>query len=280
MPEKTVWFITGASTGFGKVFAQYALSQGYCVVATARTPSKCALKDSDACLVTELDVTKSETIDKALKETMDKFGRIDVLVNNAGYGIVGAVEETPEEELRKQMETNFFGAMLVTQKVLPIMRAQRSGAIAQISSMLGSVGLTGLGAYCASKFALEGASEALASEVKPLGIKVLIVEPGAFRTEFAGVVKHMPKIDAYDDTVGGIRDFVIAVNQNQEGDPEKAAKAIDDALKSDKTPLRLVLGPDAVDGVRAKATALLQDIADWEDVARAAVFPPAAKKDT
>mmetsp|Transcript_14637 Transcript_14637/g.47664 ORF Transcript_14637/g.47664 Transcript_14637/m.47664 type:complete len:279 (-) Transcript_14637:297-1133(-) len=277
MPEKTVWFITGASTGFGKVFAQYALSQGYCVVATARTPSKCALKDSDACLVTELDVTKSETIDKALKETMDKFGRIDVLVNNAGYGIVGAVEETPEEELRKQMETNFFGAFAVTQRVLPIMRAQMSGAIANISSMGGACSFPGFGAYSASKFALEGLSEALAAEVKPFNVKVLIVEPGAYKTDFAGgALKHMPKIDAYEHTVGAIRDFCFGMNNTQQGDPEKAAAAIDDALKADKTPLRLVLGPDAVDAVKAHATALLQDIADWEDVARAAVFPPSA----
>jgi len=143
--------------------------------------------------------------------------------------------------------------------------------------MGGACSFPGFGAYSASKFALEGLSEALAAEVKPFNVKVLIVEPGAYKTDFAGgALKHMPKIDAYEHTVGAIRDFCFGMNNTQQGDPEKAAAAIDDALKADKTPLRLVLGPDAVDGVRAKATALLQDIADWEDVARAAVFPPSA----
>lgn len=273
----TVWFITGASAGFGKAFAEYALSQGYNVVATARTPSKCAAlveAHPDKVLAVELDVTKKETIDAAIKAALDRFGRIDVLLNNAGYGIIGAVEETPEDEMRAQLETNFFGAFLVVQAILPVMRAQKSGAIANISSMLGSMSGPGFSAYSASKFALGGLTEALAQEVTPLGIKAFLVEPGAFKTDFAGAaLKFMPKIDDYEPTVGGTREMCSNFDQKQPGDPAKAAEAIDLAIKSNDTPLRLVLGNDAIDAVKAHAENVLKNIADWEDIGRAAVFP-------
>lgn len=204
---------------------------------------------------------------------MTRFGRIDVLINNAGYGIVGAVEETPEAELRAQMETNFFGAISVTRAALPQLRAQGSGAIVNISSLGGQLSVPGFGAYSASKFALEGLSEALRGELAPLGIKVMIVEPGEFRTAFAGAaLKHMPVIDAYKDTVSGTRDFARGMHETQAGDPMKAAAAIDTALRAEDTPLRLQLGQDAVDAVRAHAEALLYELKTWEAVARDTAF--------
>ena len=180
--NKTVWFITGASSGFGKALATYAVEQGYQVVATARRKEKLealAATAPEQILAVPMDVTKREQVQQALAKAVDHFGRIDVLINNAGYGIVGALEETPEEELRQQMETNFFGAIAVMQEVLPYLRAQGSGAIVNMSSMGGNMSFGGFSAYSASKFALEGASEALAQEVAPFGIKTLIVEPGA-----------------------------------------------------------------------------------------------------
>jgi NAD(P)-dependent dehydrogenase (short-subunit alcohol dehydrogenase family) len=173
-----------------------------------------------------------------------------VLINNAGYGIVGAIEETSDQELRAQMETNFFGAIAMTRAFLPTFRSQRSGAIVNISSLGGQLSVPGFGAYSASKFALEGASEALAAEMKPFGVKVLIVEPGQFRTELAGpAMKYMPEIDAYSETVGGTRKFARAMDATQQGDPRKAAKAIEQALEAAETPLRLQLGADAVKAV-------------------------------
>lgn len=263
-----VWFITGSSAGFGRAFADYALQQGYGVVATARDPSKLrdlADRDPSRVLATALDVTRQGDPERAVAETLDRFGRIDVLLNNAGYGSVGAVEETPEAELRAQMETNFFGAVAVTKAVLPTLRAQRSGAIVMISSMGGQLSFPGFGAYSASKFALEGLAEALAGEIAPFGVKVLIAEPGAFRTDFAGAgtLRHMPALDAYRDTVGPIRDFAHGMHGTQAGEPMKAARAIDRALADPATPLRLQLGQDSIDAVRTHALKLLADLATW-----------------
>jgi NAD(P)-dependent dehydrogenase (short-subunit alcohol dehydrogenase family) len=276
--DAPVWFITGASSGFGLAFAEYALAQGHRVVATARTPQKLATLEAhaaahdaaDRLLVFPLDVTERGSAVPAVAAALARFGRIDVLFNNAGYGIVGAVEETPEAELRAQMETNFFGAVAVTQAVLPTMRAQRSGAIVNISSLGGQLSFAGFGAYSASKFALEGLSEALAQEVAPFGVKVLIAEPGAFRTGFAGegVWRHMPELADYAPVVGGTRSFAQGMHDTQPGDPRRAAAAIDHALRADDTPLRLQLGDDAVDSVRAHAQQLLAELERWEAVAR------------
>lgn len=267
----TTWFITGASSGFGMAFARYAIEQGYNVVATARTPAKLealAALAPERVLVHKLDVTAAGDADAAVQAAVARFGRIDVLINNAGYGIVGAVEETPDEEFRAQMETNFFGAVSVTKAVLPQMRVQKSGSIVNISSLGGQLSFGGFSAYSASKFALEGMSEALAQEVAPFRIKVLIVEPGAFRTGFAAdALKHMPIMDAYREIVGGTREFSHGMHGTQEGDPAKAARAINLALKAEKTPLRLQLGADSVAAVRAHAEQLLLDLADWEKVA-------------
>jgi NAD(P)-dependent dehydrogenase (short-subunit alcohol dehydrogenase family) len=278
----TTWFITGASSGFGYAFAEHALAQGYNVVAAARDVSRLealVARAPDRVLAVTLDVDRAGDAEKAVAAALARFGRIDVVFNNAGYGIVGALEETPEHELRALMETNFFGAMRVTQAVLPTLRRQRSGAIVNMSSLGGQLSFSGFSAYSASKFALEGASEALAQEVASFGIKVLIVEPGQFRTNLAGAsMRHMPIIDAYREAVGGTRNFAHEMHGTQQGDPRKAAQAIDRALAAETTPLRLQLGADAVDAVRAHARTMLADMDAWEPVSRATAFaaPPAA----
>ena len=270
------WFITGASSGFGLAFAHYALSRGFNVVATARAPDKLsqlAALTPDRILVEKLDVTLSDEAVSAVASALNRFGTIDVLINNAGYGIVGAFEETPEVELRAQMETNFFGACAVTKAVLPGMRKQGSGAIVNLSSLGGQLSFAGFSAYSASKFALEGMSEALAQEVASFGIKVMIVEPGAFRTGFAAeALKHMPVHDAYKDITGPTRSFAQGMHGTQEGDPMKAAHAIALALEAPNTPLRLQLGQDVVDGIRNHAERLLADLKAWEVAALATRF--------
>lgn len=274
--EPKVWFITGASSGFGKALAEYASSQGYKVVATARRKERLeelANKAPDHIKAISMDVTDREQVKHGVEQALETFGRIDVLINNAGYGIVGALEETPEDEFRKQMETNFFGAVAVTREVLPYLRKQGNGAIVNMSSMGGNMSFGGFSAYSASKFALEGASEALAQEVAPFGIKTMIVEPGAFRTEFAGsALKHMPKIEAYNETVGGTRQFAKGMDGTQDGDPTKAAEAIDKALKSENTPLRLQLGTDSVDAVKAHSEHLLHQLELWRETAENTQF--------
>jgi NAD(P)-dependent dehydrogenase (short-subunit alcohol dehydrogenase family) len=264
------WFITGASSGFGHAFARHALAQGYNVVATARSVGKLeALKAAapDRVLIAELDVDRAGDAERAVKAAIDKFGAIDVLINNAGYAIVGALEETPENELRALMETNFFGAAALTKAALPHMRARRSGAIVNISSMGGQMSFASVGAYSATKFALEGYSEALAQEVAPFGIKVLIVEPGAFRTS---LVSHgdrrMPVMEAYRESLAPVRQAMQEMDGTQAGDPMKAAAAIDKALAAEKTPLRLQLGADAIDAIREHAEKLLADLEEWKAV--------------
>lgn len=278
-----VWFITGTSSGFGDAFARHALAQGHRVVATARDPRKLdplVALAPERVLALALDVKQSEQAEAAVHAAVDRFGRIDVLINNAGYGSVGAVEETPETELRAQMETNFFGTVAVTQAVLPVLRQQRRGAIVNISSMGGQMSFGGFGAYSASKFALEGLSEALAQEMAPFGVKVLIVEPGAFRTGFAGgtTLRHMPVIEAYRESLAGIRGFAQGMDGTQEGDPMKAAAAVERALASERTPLRLQLGRDAIDAVRQHAQQLLADLETWSALGAATGFDAAASQ--
>jgi NAD(P)-dependent dehydrogenase (short-subunit alcohol dehydrogenase family) len=270
MPITATWFITGASSGFGHAFASYALTQDYNVVATARNVTKLAdlkARAPERVFTAPVDVNDKDSVASAVVAANERFGSIDVLVNNAGYGIVGAVEETPESELRALMETNFFGAVAVTQAVLPFMRVKRRGAIVNISSMGGQMSFGGYGAYSASKFALEGLSEALAQEVAAFGIKVLIVEPGAFRTDFAGgALRHMPILEAYDKGLRAIRAFTSNMHQNQDGDPMKAAAAIDRALQAETTPLRLQLGEDAITSIRDHTATMLADLKAWEPV--------------
>ncbi|MDB5550259.1 MAG: family NAD(P)-dependent oxidoreductase [Rhizobium sp.] len=269
MTSKT-WFITGASSGFGNAFARHALSQGHNVVATARNADK--LKDlhleaPDRVLALTLDVTRPGDAERAVAAAIERFGAIDVLINNAGYAIVGTIEETPEAELRALMETNFFGAAAVTKAALPNMRERRSGAIVNISSMGGQMSFPTVGAYSATKFALEGYSEALAREVRPFGIKVLIVEPGAFRTSLLGNGdRFMPALDAYRELTAGVRQAMKDMDGTQAGDPIKAAAVIEKALDAETTPLRLALGADAIDAIRDHAKGLIAELEAWQAV--------------
>jgi NAD(P)-dependent dehydrogenase (short-subunit alcohol dehydrogenase family) len=268
---RQTWFITGTSSGFGHAFATYALNENYNVVATARNVAKLqdlVVQAPDRVLTLALNVDRAGDAEAAVSAAVQRFGSIDVVINNAGYGIVGAVEETPASELRALMETNFFGAAAVITASLPTLRRQGFGAIVNISSIGGQLSFAGFSAYSASKFALEGLSEALAQEVAPLGIKVLIVEPGNFRTNLLGAAtREMPSLDAYQQTVGGTREFVRGMNGQQMGDPLKAAAAIDQALSAQKTPLRLQLGEDAVSAVREHAKKMLEELERWEPVA-------------
>jgi NAD(P)-dependent dehydrogenase (short-subunit alcohol dehydrogenase family) len=270
------WFITGASSGFGRAFAEHALSLGDNVVATARAPAKLQALVAlapDRVLAARLDVDQPGDAQAAIDAAVARFGRVDILINNAGYGVVGALEETPDTELRAIMDTNFFGAMAVIRAALPVLRTQRAGAVVNISSLGGQLSYPGFSAYSASKFALEGASEALAQEVAPFGIKVLIVEPGQFRTDLAGAgMRHMPILDAYQDTVGPTRVFAHDMHGTQAGDPRKAAAAIVRALEAEQTPLRLQLGADAIDAVRGHAQVLLADLTAWEAVSAATAY--------
>src|SRR3954468_4614031 len=268
-----VWLITGCSAGFGREIALAALAAGDRVLATARRPETLAqLQDrgGDRIRTAALDVTEPGQIHTAVKTALEEFGRIDVVVNNAGHGSVGAVEEMTMAELRALMEVMFFGAVAVTKAALPYLREQGGGTIVQISSMGGQVTMPGFGAYCAAKFALEGISEALAAEVAPFGVRVLIVEPGAFRTEFGGGRMHRSRtIDAYAVSTSGTREAVENMDGTQPGDPAKAAAAIVRAMGSEDAPLHLALGADAVEAIRAQHESLAADLAAWEDVSRA-----------
>jgi NAD(P)-dependent dehydrogenase (short-subunit alcohol dehydrogenase family) len=269
--QSKVWFITGTSSGFGRSIAEDAVSRGERVVATARDPQ--ALADlvalaPDRVLAVRLDVTKPEEIQSAVAAALARFGVIDVLVNNAGYSIVGAVEETSDAELRSVLDTMFFGAVALTRALLPHFRERRSGTIVQLTSVGGLTTAPGFGPYCAAKHALEALSEALAAEVAPFGIRVLIVEPGAFRTRlFGSAFRTMPALDAYAASVGPTRAFVVQAEGAQAGDPIKAARAIADAVDAGAPTLRLPLGADAVRSIRAKLAQVSADVDRTESVA-------------
>jgi NAD(P)-dependent dehydrogenase (short-subunit alcohol dehydrogenase family) len=267
--KNRVWFITGATSGFGRALTHAVRTRGERVVATARRPDTLAELEGDDVLVLELDVTREAAIQPALDAAAERFGRIDVLVNNAGIGFVGALEEMSLDDLRRSMETMFFGPAALTRAVLPRMREAGSGTIVQISSQGGRMAGPGVSAYCAAKFALEGLSEAVAAEVTPFGITVLIVEPGNFRTGLLGRSLHAAApMEEYAATVGMTRSYFASEDGRQLGDPEKAAAAIMTALDSDQPPLRLVLGADAVDGIRTKYADLTAELTRWESLAR------------
>lgn len=273
-----VWFITGVSSGFGKELAKAVIEKGDYVVATFRKAEQASLFSQQydgKGIGVIMDVTNAEQIRSAIQEALQKFDRIDVLVNNAGYGTIGAIEEFSMEEIRQQMETNFFGAVAVTKEMLPLMREQASGHIVQISSQSGFRASGGFGVYNASKFALEGFSEALAQEVAPFGIKVTIVEPGPFRTEFLAGSMQLPqkRLEVYNKTpVGQMYTYMERMNGKQEGDPVKGAQAIVDYVYSAKENLRLPLGKATIQGIRAKLAAVEKDIAANESIAVSTVF--------
>ena len=272
-----VWLITGCSTGFGRELAKYVLQTGNKAAVTARNTDD--IKDIVSvyknAIALKLDVTKPSQIESAVRDTIDAFGRIDVLVNNAGIGYFGAIEESEDDAVRRMFEINFFGLAKMTQEVLPQMRKQKSGHIVNISSIGGLRAFPAVGFYNATKFAVDGLSEALAKEVAPLGIKVTIVAPSGFRTDWAGrSAEDSPvKINDYKDTARQNQSNIRSYSGNQPGDPERAAIAIVKAVDADNPPLRLLLGAAALKGARAKLEELKTDFDAWEETTTGADFP-------
>jgi NAD(P)-dependent dehydrogenase (short-subunit alcohol dehydrogenase family) len=272
------WLITGISSGFGKAIAEAALAAGDCVIGTAR---KAQVLEAFAALAPgrshalQLDVTDPAAVTATVERALSITGRIDVLVNNAGYALVGALEEAGEAQFHRQMETNLFGAWRMAKAVLPQMRRQGAGRIFNITSVAGMIASPGLGCYAASKFALEGLSEALAAEVAPLGIRVSIIEPGAFRTEFAGdsSAYSEPRIADYDATAGRMRAMLSQYHHQQPGDPARLAQVLLQLVDMPEPPLRLVLGSDVLPRVRQKLDHLKSELGRWEALTLSTDFP-------
>jgi NAD(P)-dependent dehydrogenase (short-subunit alcohol dehydrogenase family) len=273
-----VWLITGASSGFGAEMATAAIEHGDRVVGTFRKPEQADAftqqhKGNGLGLV--MDVNHETQIKSGVQQAVQQFGRIDVLVNNAGYGTIGAVEEFSMEEIRSQFETNFFGAVALTKEVLPLMREQKGGNILAISSAAGFKATGGFGIYNASKFALEGFTEALAQEVAPFNIRVTIVQPGPFRTQFAGTSVQLAqtRMDEYKLTpVAQMYHYISRIDGRQEGDPVKGAKAIVDFVHGDSKTLRLPLGKHSLDAIKAKLRAVQADMEANEQIALSTLF--------
>lgn len=275
---KKVWLITGCSTGFGRALAQEALAQGYRVAVAARKTED--VQDivsayPDTSIAVQLDVTVPEQIKAAVATTLEKFNQIDVLVNNAGIGYFAAVEESEDAEVRRMFEINVFGLAKMTQEVLPQMRKQKSGHILNISSIGGLRSFPGVGFYNATKYAVDGLSEALYKEVAPLGIKVTIIAPSGFRTDWAGrsAKDTSVKIDDYATTAGKNAGDIRGYSGNQPGDPVRAAKAMIDVTETEHPPLRLLLGAAALKGARIKVEELKHDFETWAAVSEWADFP-------
>jgi short-subunit dehydrogenase len=276
--KKSVWFITGCSTGFGRELAKQLLENNYRVVVTARDASK--IQDlveinKDNSLALALDVTNESQVKDAVTTAEKHFGAIDVLVNNAGFGYFGAIEESEEKEVRAMFEANFWGLAAMTRTVLPKMRERRSGAIVNISSIGGFVGNPGVGYYNATKFAVNGFSEALMKEVKPLGIKVLLVQPSGFRTDWAGRSANdaINTIADYKETAGVNQATIRSYSGNQPGDPVRGVRAIIKAVEAENTPFNLLLGRAALRGARAKLESLREDFDNWAITSEGADFP-------
>ena len=268
---KKTWLITGCSGGFGLQLAQAAAARGDAVVATARNPE--ALKDlaqhyPDTMRIAALDVTRPETLQAAVAVTEEAFGRLDVLVNNAGHGFMGAIEEATPDEYRSLFEVNVFGLIEMTRAALPLMRRTKRGRIVNLSSGAGIIGMGGHGYYNATKFAVEGLSEALAQEVAPMDIRVLIVEPGPFRTEFLGrsIAVARQQIEAYSATGGAARAYRDGNDGRQPGDPRKAVAVMIRAIDADDPPLHLPIGPRAHALAELKLGAFRRDIDAWREV--------------
>src|SRR6202011_2910114 len=277
MTDNKVWFITGCSTGFGRELAKLVLDRGYRAVITARelrSIEDLAAGREGRALALKLDVTNKVEVAEAVKTAQSTFGGIDVLGNNAGYGYVGAVEESEEDELGAMVDTNFFGLGRMIRAVLPAMRKRRHGSIVNISSNGGLLAFPGFGSYNATKFAVEGLSEALATEVAPLGIRVTIVEPGPFRTDFLGRsgVVAKTRIADYDATAGNMRKYFAENDGRQKGDPLRAVHAMMQVVESPNPPLRLLLGASALQRLRSKLASWEKEIAAWERVTLDADF--------
>jgi NAD(P)-dependent dehydrogenase (short-subunit alcohol dehydrogenase family) len=272
-----IWFITGVSTGFGNALAHSLLKRGYRVIGTVRKQEQIAPFEAHSggrAKAVLMDVTDASQVHEGIQTALAAFGKIDVLVNNAGYALLGAVEELSEEDIRRQIETNLFGTLAVTRAILPAMRERRSGHIVNITSVGGFVGGAGWGIYCASKFGVEGFSDCLSLELAPLGIHVMIVEPGAFRTSLgsSGTTKTEHSISDYEGSVGKTRAWRAGSAGKEDGDPMKAAQAIIDAVEAENPPSRLVLGKDAVEAIRQKMSLVTAELDKWEAVSHAMDF--------
>jgi NAD(P)-dependent dehydrogenase (short-subunit alcohol dehydrogenase family) len=276
-----VWFITGCSSGFGLALAEAALAQGDRVVATARQPDTSeplgalALRYPETCRAVALDVTNPSQVRSALAAGVEAFGGIDVVVNNAGYGLVGAFEELSKEQIERNFQTNFFGALDVIRAALPILRTRPGSRIVNLSAAAAIANYAGFSIYGATKFALEGVSESLAAELKPFGIAVILVQPGPFRTDFISrsLERAATAIPGYERTSGKFLAFLNSMEGLQPGDPALAAQAILAAVASERPPLRLVLGKYANDKVRKKAADLERERAAWEAIGQPTDFP-------
>lgn len=265
------WLITGSSRGLGRELTKAVLAGGDRVVATARRPEQ--LDDlvkqyGDAVRAIALDVTDAKAAEAAVRTAIDEFGGLDVVANNAGYANSAPIEETTDQDFRAQVETNLYGVVNVTKAALPYFRRQRAGHFLQFSSVGGRVGGTpGMGAYQTAKFAVEGFSEVLSNEVRPFGVKVTIVEPGAFRTDWGGTSMAIAPVgEDYDSTVGEINRYRVAVDGKQPGDPAKAARAVVDIVALDEPPLRLLLGKDALEHADRASRSRADEAAHWADV--------------
>jgi len=266
------WFITGASRGFGALIAEEALRRGDNVVATARDPAVVVrgLGEWENLLALPLDVTDEVQARAAADTAVQRFKRIDILLNNAGFGLLGAVEEATAEEIERVYRTNVFGLLAVTRAVLPHMRRQRSGHVLNISSIGGYAASAGWGVYCSTKFAVEGLTEALALELKPLGIRATVIEPGFFRTDFLdarSLATSRTTIPDYAETAGAMRQFAAGANHTQPGDPAKLARAILQVVDADDPPMRLPFGSDTIRRIEAKNTFVAAELARWRGLA-------------
>ena len=271
------WFITGASRGFGTLIAEQALRAGDAVIATARKPQDITSRmgDHPNLLAVRLDVTSEEEAHQAVAEGIKRFGQIDVVVNNAGFGVLGAVEETSAKETERLFATNVFGVLNVTRAVLPHLRRQRSGHIINISSVGGYQSFIGWGVYCSTKFAVEGISEALHQELAPLGIRVTVVEPGFFRTDFLdeqSLIKTALELSDYDETVGKMRQFAEGANHAQPGDPLKFAEAMLTLVNAPNPPQRLAMGSDTVAIVGEKNRLVEAELLEWKELSISSDF--------
>jgi NAD(P)-dependent dehydrogenase (short-subunit alcohol dehydrogenase family) len=273
-----VWLITGCSTGFGRELAKHVLELGHQAAVASRNTDD--VKDiiaeyPDTAIAVKLDVTNADEIKAAVEQTKSRFGRIDVLVNNAGIGYFGAIEESEEDEIRRMFEINFFGLANMTKAVLPLMREQHSGHIVNVASIGGLVGFPAVGFYNATKFAVDGFSESLSKETKPLGIKVTVVAPSGFRTDWAGRSANQSPIviEDYKATSELNKNAIRGYSGKQPGDPVRAAKAIVKAVEAENPPLRLLLGVAALKGARNKLEELKRDIDTWEETTTGADYP-------
>jgi NAD(P)-dependent dehydrogenase (short-subunit alcohol dehydrogenase family) len=273
-----VWFITGSSTGFGRILAELLLKRGERVAVTARNPDQ--IQDlvsgyKSTGLALALDVTQPKQVAAAVAEAETFFGRIDVLVNNAGYGYLAAIEEGEEDEVRAMFDANFFGLAAITKAVLPGMRARRAGHIVNITSVGGLVGNPSAGYYAATKFAVEGLSEALAKEVEPLGIRVTAIEPGPFRTDWAGRSLKLARepISDYEETAGARKRQIAERSGKQPGDPARAAEAIMTIVDAEKPPRNLLLGKIALDMTKEKLAGFTEAMEQWEALCLGTDFP-------